>query len=139
MDNETGYRILNTGHRLLDNPPRCYNISVMNIEFETVDGITVATLFGELDSRTAPMVQEQLAAMPRPQARILLDMSGVSYISSAGLRALLMLYRQMAANNGQVALVGLAESIQDVMSVTGFLEFFAAYDTLEEGLAALAE
>ena len=111
----------------------------MNIEFETVDGITVATLFGELDSRTAPVVQEQLAAMPRPQARVLLDMSGVSYISSAGLRALLMLYRQMAANNGQVALVGLAESIQDVMSVTGFLEFFAAYDTLEEGLAALAD
>ena len=39
----------------------------MNIEFETVDGITVVTLFGELDSRTAPMVQEELAAMPRPE------------------------------------------------------------------------
>ena len=77
--------------------------------------------------------------MPRPEGRVLLDMSGVNYISSAGLRALLMLYRQMAANDGQVALCGLTESIQDVMSVTGFLEFFAAYDTLEEGLAALGE
>jgi len=111
----------------------------MDIDFETVNGITVATLFGELDSRTAPVVQEKLAAMPRPQARVLLDMSGVTYISSAGLRALLMLYRQMAANDGRVALCGLAESIQDVMSVTGFLDFFAAYDTLEEGLAALAD
>jgi len=109
----------------------------MNIEFESVDGITVATLFGELDGRTAPVVQEQLAALPRPQGRVLLDMSGVNYISSAGLRALLMLYRQMAANDGQVALSGLNESIKDVMAVTGFLEFFAAYDSLEEGLAAL--
>ena len=109
----------------------------MNIEFETVDGITVVTLFGELDSRTAPMVQEELAAMPRPEGRVLLDMSGVNYISSAGLRALLMLYRQMAANDGRVALAGLSENIRDVMTVTGFLEFFDDYATLEDGVAAL--
>jgi len=109
----------------------------MDIEFETVDGITVATLFGELDSRTAPLVQDKLLALPRPQARVLLEMSGVNYISSAGLRALLMLYRRMANSDGRVALVGLTESIRDVMTVTGFLDFFAAYDTLADGLAAL--
>lgn len=109
----------------------------MDIEFETIDGVTIATLFGELDSRTAPVVQDQLLALPGSQARVLLEMSGVNYISSAGLRALLMLYRRMANSDGQVALVGLTESIRDVMTVTGFLDFFAAYDTLEEGMAAL--
>ena len=109
----------------------------MNIEFEEIDGIIVATLFGELDGRTAPLVQDQLLALPRPGGKVLLDMSGVGYISSAGLRALLMLYRQMVADNGRVALVGLTESIRDVMSVTGFLEFFNDYGTLPEGLAAL--
>ncbi len=111
----------------------------MDIEFETVDGITVATLFGELDSRTAPLVQDKLLDLPSPQARVLLEMSGVNYISSAGLRALLMLYRRMASSDGRVALVGLTESIRDVMTVTGFLDFFAAYDTLAEGLAALSQ
>ncbi len=110
----------------------------MDIEFETVDGITVATLFGELDSRTAPLVQDKLLDLPSPQARVLLEMSGVNYISSAGLRALLMLYRRMANSDGRVALVGLTESIRDVMTVTGFLDFFAAYDTLPEGVAALS-
>jgi anti-sigma B factor antagonist len=110
----------------------------MEIEFETVDGITVVTLFGELDSRTAPIVQEKLLDLPSPEARALLDMSGVSYISSAGLRALLMLYRRMANSDGRVALVGLTESIRDVMTITGFLDFFAAYDTLAEGVAALS-
>ena len=109
----------------------------MEIEFETVDGITVVTLFGELDSRTAPIVQEKLLDLPSPEARVLLEMSGVGYISSAGLRALLMLYRRMANSDGRVALVGLTESIRDVMTVTGFLDFFAAYETLEEGVAAL--
>ncbi len=111
----------------------------MNVEFESVNEITVATLLGELDSRTAPIVQEKLLTLLRPEGRVLLDMHGVTYISSAGLRALLMLYRQMAANNGQVALCGLIESIKDVMTVTGFLEFFAVYDTLPEGLAALRD
>lgn len=109
----------------------------MNIELEEMDGVTVATLFGELDGRTAPLVQEKLLALPEPNGKALLDMSGVSYISSAGLRALLMLYRQMAANDGRVALVGLVENIKDVMVVTGFLEFFEDYDTLAEGLSAL--
>ena len=109
----------------------------MNIEFEEIDGIIVATLFGELDGRTAPLVQDQLLALPRLGGKVLLDMSGVGYISSAGLRALLMLYRRMAANDGRVALVGLAENIKDVMVVTGFLEFFEDYDTLAEGLSAL--
>ncbi len=109
----------------------------MNIEFEEIDGIIVATLFGELDGRTAPLVQDQLLALSRSGGKVLLDMSGVGYISSAGLRALLMLYRQMVADNGRVALVGLTESIRDVMSVTGFLEFFNDYGTLSEGLAAL--
>lgn len=109
----------------------------MNIELEEVDGVTVATLFGELDSRTAPLVQEKLLILPKADGKALLDMSGVGYISSAGLRSLLMLYRQMAANDGRVALVGLAENIRDVMSVTGFLEFFDDYVTLEEGVAAI--
>jgi anti-sigma B factor antagonist len=109
----------------------------MEIEFETVDGVVVVTLFGELDSRTAPIVQDKLMDLPSPEARVLLEMSGVNYISSAGLRALLMLYRRMANSDGRVALVGLTESIRDVMTVTGFLDFFAAYDTLPEGVAAL--
>ena len=111
----------------------------MEIEFESVDGITVVTLFGELDSRTAPVVQDKLLELPGHETRVLLEMSGVNYISSAGLRALLMLYRRMANSDGRVALVGLTESIRDVMTVTGFLDFFAAYDTLDEGLAALGD
>lgn len=109
----------------------------MEIELEEVNGVTVATLFGELDGRTAPEVQDTLLALPKPHARVLLDMSGVSYISSAGLRALLMLYRQIANGEGRVALAGLSESIRDMMAVTGFLEFFDDYATVDQGLAAL--
>jgi anti-sigma B factor antagonist len=111
----------------------------MDIEVSQVDGVEVATLFGELDGRTAPEVQEKLLALAQPGARLLLDMQGVNYISSAGLRALLMLYRQIGQEAGRVALAGLIEPIRDTMAVTGFLEFFTAYDSVAEGVAALRQ
>lgn len=109
----------------------------MEIELRDEGDVTVATLFGELDGRSAPHVQEKLLHLPGTQPKLLLDMSGVSYISSAGLRALLMLYRQISNGEGQVVLVGLQEGIKDMMAVTGFLDFFAAFDTRAEALAVL--
>ncbi|MEZ4515599.1 MAG: anti-sigma factor antagonist [Chloroflexota bacterium] len=109
----------------------------MEIELEEKDGVTVAALFGELDGRTAPEIQDKLLLLPQQNRKVLLDLSDVSYISSAGLRALLMLYRQYANGESKIALVGLSESIRDMMAVTGFLEFFDDYATLDEGLAAL--
>lgn len=109
----------------------------MQIEIEDRNGVAVATLIGELDGRTAPTIEQTLLELGSTGGRVLLDMRGVDYISSAGLRALLMLYRRIAGGDGRVALAGLNEGIKDVMSITGFLEFFAAYDSIEEGLAAL--
>ena len=65
-------------------------------------------------------------------------MSGVEYMSSAGLRMLLSMYRQISRQNGSIVLVGLGEEIKDTMSVTGFLNFFTIRDTVDEGLKALA-
>jgi anti-sigma B factor antagonist len=82
-------------------------------------------------------VQQQVLPLAQPGAKILLDMTQVPYMSSAGLRMLLSLYRQVAAKDGQLVLVGLVEQIKDTMSITGFLDFFTTCDTLESGLQTL--
>lgn len=109
----------------------------MDIQFKTIDDITVVTLNGEITGRNAPAVQEKLLPLVVAKCKLLLNMSGVTYMSSAGLRTLLMLYRQIDNQNGCVALSNLQEAIQDMMSVTGFLDFFTAYATEEEGINAL--
>lgn len=109
----------------------------MDIQIRTVDDITVVDLAGEVDGKTAPLAQAQIVPLTRGGGKLLLDMTRVTYMSSAGLRMLLLLYRQMATNNGRVALVGLSEEITDTMAATGFLSYFATSDTLESGLAAL--
>ena len=104
---------------------------------KTVKEVAVVELTGEIDASTAPKIQAQVLPLTQSNNKIILDLSGVSYMSSAGLRVLLSLYRQTTAKNGNLVLVGLSEDIEDTMSVTGFLNFFTVCKTLDSGLAAL--
>ena len=109
----------------------------MDIKVKTVEQVTVAELVGDVDAKTAPEVQEKISPLATPGSKILLDMTKVLYMSSAGLRILLSLYRQTVTKEVKLVLVGLSEEIQDTMSVTGFLQFFTTCETLQQGLAAL--
>ncbi len=109
----------------------------MDIQIKSIDNVTIVALTGEINGRNAPEVQEQLLPLAIPGCRILLNMAGISYMSSAGLRTLLMLYRQINRQSGCIALSNLQEMIQDMMSVTGFLDFFTAFATEAEGIEAL--
>jgi anti-sigma B factor antagonist len=109
----------------------------MEINVKSSGQATVVVVVGDIDSNSAPQAQEQILPLVQPAAKIILDMSGVEYMSSAGLRMLLSMYRQVSRQNGGIVLVGLAEEIKDTMSVTGFLNFFTIRDTVDEGLRAL--
>jgi len=107
------------------------------ISTDTLQQVTVIDMEGDVDTNTAPLVQEQILPLAQPGAKLILDMTKVPYMSSAGLRVLLSLYRQVTAKEGQLVLVGLAEEIKDTMEITGFLEFFTTRDTLDSGLETL--
>jgi anti-sigma B factor antagonist len=109
----------------------------MEIEIETKDQITVIALAGDIDASTAPTVQDKVLPIADSSRKILLDMFKVPYMSSAGLRMLLSLYRQVSAKDGKLVLVGLSEEIRDTMSITGFLDFFTTRDTVDAGLEVL--
>jgi len=111
---------------------------MLDISVTTLQIAKVVALAGEIDGSTAPQAQEQVLALVEPGARILLDMSKVTYMSSAGLRMLLVAYRTITGKSGRVILVGLSDDLKDTMSVTGFLDFFACSDTLDAGVANLA-
>ena len=109
----------------------------MNITVKRLEQITLVEITGEIDGRTAAQAQAQILPLLEPNCKMLVDMSGVDYMSSAGLRLMLSMHRQAAGNKGQLLLVGLSEEIRDTMAATGFLNFFATQDTVEAGLIAL--
>jgi anti-sigma B factor antagonist len=110
----------------------------MDIKLKSVGEVQVVELDGDIDASTAPDITKFLSELVKPGIRLLLDMTKVPYMSSAGLRTLLSLYRQITTKEGKVVLVGLSEELVDTMSVTGFLDFFVTKASQEEGLATLA-
>jgi anti-sigma B factor antagonist len=109
----------------------------VEIYVEEMDDATVVTLNGEIDGQTSGEVQDAVLPLVTSGSRILLDMIGVSFMSSAGLRTLLLIYRSITGSDGQVVLVGLSNELQDTMDTTGFLEHFLLANTIDEGYAAL--
>lgn len=109
----------------------------MEITISNIEQIKVAQISGDIDASTAPTVTETILPLAEPDSKIILNMTEVPYMSSAGLRTLLSMYRQVTAKNGQLILVGLSEEIQDTMTVTGFLNFFKTSETVEEAVKAL--
>jgi len=109
----------------------------LSIDIETVEQVQVVHLAGDIDGATAPDAQAAIIGVAGPECKILLNMAGVSYMSSAGLRLLLVVYRSIKGQGGDVILTGLPEDLKDTMEMTGFLDFFEFRDTLDAGLAAL--
>ncbi len=110
----------------------------MRLETRREGKVTVIALAGGLDSAAAPDLREDLEQLVAGRGPVLLDLSRVSFLSGAGLRVLLVAYRQAERNGARVALAGVPAEVRAVMTATGFLEFFAVADTVAAGVQALA-
>lgn len=110
----------------------------MQLEKHMQGDVTIIALDGTLDSDSAPRVQQDLSELVPDGAAVLLDLSGVSYMSSAGLRVLLLVYRQARETGARLALAAVPEEINEVMAATGFLDFFTVAGSVAEGVEALA-
>lgn len=112
---------------------------MIGINVETVQQVTIIKLDGEIDANVAPEVQKRVLLLAGPGCKIIMDMTKLAYMSSAGLRMLLSAHREITGNKGRIVLAGLPEELKDTMSMTGFLGFFTVYDSIESGLQALAQ
>jgi anti-sigma B factor antagonist len=109
----------------------------MNIKIEE-GPVTLVEMNGDLDAESAPLVQEAIWPYLKDGCNLLLDMSRVDWISSAGLRLFLTIRRQ-TQNKGLVVLCGLSPEIKDTMGVTGFIEYFLLADTVQQGRLILGQ
>jgi len=110
----------------------------MEITEETVGGVLVIAPSGRLDSNTSKTLEDcvlkHFAAGGPPTV---MDLSGLVYVSSAGLRVLLMAAKRAKAGKRALALCGLSENIQEVFNMSGFGKLFQIYPARAEALAGI--
>ena len=109
----------------------------MQLEEQSYGSVTVISVSGRLDNATAPTLGEHLSkALDTPRG-LLLELSRLEYISSAGFRVLLVAAKRARQSGAQVVLAGLSGQVRQLFEVGGFLKLFRVCDTREDGLSAL--
>ena len=93
----------------------------MNITESKHGGTLVIAPSGRLDTTSTPAFQERLLnCIAGGGTSVLLDLADVDYISSAGLRALLIATKRVQAGGGRFAICALADNVREVFQISGF-------------------
>lgn len=109
----------------------------MQISTRTSNDVHIVAFGGSLDSGTSPEAQKALDEVVAGAKKVLLDFSGLDYISSAGLRVLLGAAKKLKSSGGSFGMFGLNQSVKEVFEISGFATILAVYQTEAEALAAM--
>jgi len=94
---------------------------------------------GRLDSITAPAFEALVRGrLADGQRRIVVDLEGLDYISSAGLRILLVAAKTLKAARGQIALCRAQGTVMEVLRISAFDRIFTILPSLEQAVAQLS-
>jgi anti-anti-sigma factor len=97
----------------------------------------VVSVGGEVDLGTASQLNDTaLDALREVSPNLVLDLAGVTFMDSTGLKVLLTISRRAELADGSFAVAGATRSVRRVLSLTGLDQTFALYDTVEDALAA---
>ncbi len=93
----------------------------MNIEMKRNAEVTTIEITGRLDTTTAPVLDKTINEDIEGTKDLILDLKGLEYISSAGLRVLLGAQKKMM-KIGSMKVVNVREAVMEVLEMTGFAD-----------------
>ena len=109
----------------------------MQIATRTNNDIHIVAISGSMDSGTSPEAQKALDGVLASARKVVLDFSGLDYISSAGLRVLLGVAKKLKGSGGTLRMFGLNQSVKEVFEISGFATILSVYPSEAEALAAM--
>lgn len=111
---------------------------MMEITIAETEGIRFADVFGRIDSKTAPEAEKILRTFAEEQeGNVLVNCAGLDYISSGGLRILLVIEKELKGSGRHVILCGLKTDVEKIFRLTGFTSIFTIEKTLSDAISHL--
>lgn len=108
----------------------------ITIEHEQSDGFAIVRPAGKLDTLSAKTFEAYLKNLvSEVSGTLLVDMSKVDYVTSFGLRSLLIIAKLLAPSGHKLVLFEVNPSVLDVLKISGFLKILTVVDTQDDALA----
>jgi len=111
----------------------------MKIEMETLDGgIAKVTLAGRMDARGTEEIEQKLMDHAGTQRSVILDMSAVDFLSSAGIRTLVLAAKAVSRRGGKLVLVNPGVNVRKVLEIASLDQLIPIHQSLEEARGAVS-
>lgn len=107
----------------------------MEVNIRKEEKALVVSVTGRMDAVSAPDFDTQVEErVDKGETSLVLDLSGLDYISSAGLRSMLTLAKKLKTKEGDLVLFGLQDVVNEVFEVSGFSTIFEIFGSVEEAM-----
>ncbi len=107
----------------------------MNISTTNIESVAVVRLEGNLDTNTSSDAQESLNQLiDGGTSKILVNLAEVDFVSSAGLRILLVTAKKLSGSGGNLRISNLNETVTEVFEISGFSTILDVFGSEEEAL-----
>jgi anti-sigma B factor antagonist len=114
----------------------------MEMTSRRVDGILVVSVSGRIDHPNAEVLKNGLAPSlddcQKDGCPLVLDLAGVDYMSSVGLRVLMLAAKQMKAQGLRIVVAGLQPVVQEIFEISRFDRVFEVFPSAQEATMHLA-
>jgi anti-anti-sigma factor len=109
-------------------------------QIECVRGVPIIVITGRLDATNAPSFDAQAGPLlAEAQSRILLDLSGLKYISSAGLRSIIQIIKHTSVSGGRTGIFSVPAPILEIIEISGVQRLLDIYPDRETALNGTSE
>jgi anti-sigma B factor antagonist len=108
----------------------------VELSTKTENGSRIISIAGRIDTATAPSLEQAInAEIANGNRKVLLNFSGVTYISSGGLRVLLSTAKKLKGAGDHFGLCCLAPEVLKILKLAGFTSIFSIHSSEGEALA----
>ena len=103
----------------------------MELKHDKLNNFHIIEVSGRLDVNSAEEFENRVGeTINAGNIQLVIDMSGVEYVSSAGLRCILLAAKTIKAESGELRFSGLSGLVEEVFAISGFKSMFKIYDTI---------
>ncbi|MCY4050530.1 MAG: STAS domain-containing protein [Gammaproteobacteria bacterium] len=107
------------------------------LELEQEQNAYILKVSGRIDGSNAAEFQSKIQdSIPQEASTVILDLNDLDYISSAGLRVILLLAKNLKGKKGKLSMCSVSGPVKDVFTISGFSAIIPTYDNRESALSA---